>query len=328
MSINRSLLNWGVFLIALGGVPLAVQQGWAEASIAGDLWRLWPLILVGVGLGLILRWTPVAWLGGAIVAATFGLVFGALIAGGISGISSACIGLGSGETRTTSESGAADGSTFSLRLELSCGDVDVARGEGAEWTVDATHGPDDPPEISSTDTSLDIGQGGDEHFSLLSQQSRGEWRVGLPAAAALGVGMTLNAADGSVDLGVGPVERVNGTFNASAIDLDLSSATTPQPAELSMTFNAASGTMSLPAGSITGHITFNASSLELCLPAAAEARFEVESTLSSDDFGSSGLTQVGDAWQTAGFDTAPTRIDLSITSTVSSISVQRPEACP
>ena len=68
MRINRSLLNWGVFLIALGGVPLAVQQGWADASIAGDLWRLWPLILVGIGLGLILRWTPVAWLGGALVA--------------------------------------------------------------------------------------------------------------------------------------------------------------------------------------------------------------------------------------------------------------------
>ena len=121
--INRSLLNWGVFLIALGGVPLAVKQGWAEESIAGDLWRVWPLILVGIGLGLILRWTPMAWLGGAIVAATFGLIFGALIAGGVQGVSNACIGLGSGETRTTSESGPTSGSTFDLQLELSCGDV-------------------------------------------------------------------------------------------------------------------------------------------------------------------------------------------------------------
>ena len=89
MRVNRSLLNWGVFLIALGGVPLAVQQGWADTSIAGDLWRLWPLILVGIGLGLIMRWTPLAWFGGAIVAGTFGLIFGALIAGGFSGISRA-----------------------------------------------------------------------------------------------------------------------------------------------------------------------------------------------------------------------------------------------
>ena len=77
MRINRSLLNWGVFLIALGGVPLAVDQGWLESDIARDLGQLWPLILVGIGLGLILRWTPMAWFGGALVAATFGLIFGA-----------------------------------------------------------------------------------------------------------------------------------------------------------------------------------------------------------------------------------------------------------
>ena len=67
MRINRSLLNWGVFLIALGGIPLSVDQGWLESDIASDLGQLWPLILVGIGLGLILRWTPLAWLGGALV---------------------------------------------------------------------------------------------------------------------------------------------------------------------------------------------------------------------------------------------------------------------
>ncbi len=79
MRINRSLLNWGVFLIALGGIPLAVDQGWIEADIARDLGQLWPLILVGIGLGLILRWTAFAWFGGALVAATFGTIFGAAV---------------------------------------------------------------------------------------------------------------------------------------------------------------------------------------------------------------------------------------------------------
>ena len=73
MRINRSFLNWGVFLIALGGIPLAVDQGWLESDIASDLGQLWPLILVGIGLGLILRWTPLSWFGGALVAATFGI---------------------------------------------------------------------------------------------------------------------------------------------------------------------------------------------------------------------------------------------------------------
>ena len=40
-----------------------------------------------------------------------------------------------------------------------------------------------------------------------------------------------------------------------------------------------------------------------------------------------GLIKRGDSWQSDGFDTAATRVDLSITSTVSSLSVERPEVC-
>jgi len=328
MRIDRSLLNWGVFLVALGGVPLAVQRGWADAGIAGEMWRLWPLILVGIGLGLILRWTPVAWLGGAIVAATFGLVFGALIAGGVQGVSSACVGIGGGQAVTTEKSGPASDGSFDLQLELTCGDLGVTRATTAEWTIVAEHGPDDVPGIEATESSLRIDQGGGDALFVLSQQTRSDWQVGVPAEAAISLGMTLNAVDGSADLGSGPIARVDGTFNASDLGLDLSSATTPQPAAVSMTFNASNGRLSLPAGSMTGNVTLNASTLEICLPAAAEARFELESTLASDDLGGSGLTRVDDSWQTAGFDTSPSRIDLSITSTVSSVSIERPEVCP
>ncbi len=215
MRIDRSLLNWGVFLIALGGVPLAVQRGWADAGIAGEMWRVWPLILVGIGLGLILRWTPVAWLGGAIVALTFGLVFGALIAGGVQGVSSACVGIGGGEVVTTQKSGPAAGSAFDLRLELSCGDVGVTRADAAEWSVTAEHGPDDVPAIDGTETGLRIEQGGGDALFVLSQQTRSDWQVAVPAQSAISVGMTLNAADGSADLGEGPIARVEGTLNAS-----------------------------------------------------------------------------------------------------------------
>lgn len=328
MRINRSLLNWGVFLIALGGVPLAVQQGWADSSIAGDLWRLWPLILVGIGLGLILRWTPMAWLGGAIVAGTFGIIFGALIAGGVSGISSACVGIGSGESATTEDSDFASSTAFRLDIELSCGEVAVERGTGATWAVEAVHDPADPPVIEGSPSALVITQsGGDDGLFFLGQQRRNEWDVQLPASAAISTDMTLNAAEGTVDLGGGPVATFNGTFNASDIGLDMAEATTPEPAPLNVTFNASSGKLALPAGSIIGNITLNASSLEVCLPQSAEARIELESTLASDDLGKSGLSKSGDGWQTAGYATAATRIDLSITSTVSSVSVERPEVC-
>ena len=328
MRINRSLLNWGVFLVALGGVPLAVQQGWADASIAGDLWRLWPLILVGIGLGLILRWTPFAWLGGALVAGTFGVIFGALIAGGISGISSACVGVGSGETARTEDSDSASPSAFRLELELSCGEVDVTRGTGAAWSVEAIHAPDDQPAIEGTPAQLTVTQGGgSDDFFVLGQQTRHDWRVALPQTAALTVDTTLNAAEGTVDLGAGPVSRVDGTFNASDIVYDLAEATTPEPARLDMTFNASQGRLALPDGALVGSVTLNASSLTVCIPENAEARVELEATLAADDIGDSGLIKSGDGWQTDGYATAGIRIDLSLTSTVSSVSIERPEVC-
>ena len=327
MRINRSLLNWGVFLIALGGVPLAVQQGWADSSIAGDLWRLWPLILVGIGLGLILRWTPFAWLGGAIVAGTFGVIFGALIAGGFSGISSACVGIGNGDSATTRDGDLASGSAFSVDMELSCGEVTVTRGSASTWDVEAVHDPDEPPLIEGSPTALRLRQPGTSDFFVLDQQSRNEWTVELPSTAAISMDATLNAAEGSIDLGTGPLAALNATLNASDATFDLGDATTPQPAALNITLNASSSELALPVGSVAGDLTLNASSLTLCIPESAEVRLELDATLAGDNLGDSGLDKRGDGWQSAGFDTAATRVDLSITSTVSSIEVERPEVC-
>jgi hypothetical protein len=139
--------------------------------------------------------------------------------------------------------------------------------------------------------------------------------------------MTLNAANGTLDLGEGPVAGIGSTFNASDITLDLGSATSPQPIDLGFTFNASSGRLLLPAGPVTGGMTLNASSLTICLPASTEARIELESTLSSDNLGNTGLSETGGGWQTSGYATAASRVDLSITSTVSTITLERPEVC-
>ena len=84
MSVDRRLVNLGVFLLILGAIPLAVSQGWITRETVSHAWDLWPLILIGIGIGLILRRTPVHFVGGLLVAATFGTIFGAVLAGGLS----------------------------------------------------------------------------------------------------------------------------------------------------------------------------------------------------------------------------------------------------
>jgi hypothetical protein len=219
--------------------------------------------------------------------------------------------------------------SFSLQLELSCGELDVTRGTTDEWSVIAEHGPENQPAIDGSSASLSLTQGGSPSgFLAFTEERRTDWTVSLPVGAELSAGMTLNAATGAVDLGGGDVAEFGATLNASDVTLDLGEATTTQVIDLGLTFNASSGRLTLPAGSVTGGMTLNVSSLTICTPASSEVRIELESTLlSSNDFGESGLTEVGGAWQTEGFGTAASRIDLSITSTLSSITLERPEVC-
>ena len=57
MHVNRALLGWGVFFLVLGSVPLAVRYGLVDASAFATAWQLWPLLLIGAGLGLVLART-------------------------------------------------------------------------------------------------------------------------------------------------------------------------------------------------------------------------------------------------------------------------------
>ncbi len=344
MRINRGLLNWGVFLIALGGIPLAVDQGWLESDIASDLGRLWPLILVGIGLGLILRWTPLSWFGGALVAATFGVILGAgavsirdndftNLQGIIPAVASgACAGNEVG-TASTSEGGLADNDEFSVDITLSCGELQVMRAAGATWALDARHDPDDPPRIEQSErdgatAELRVEQDASDELALFGRRMQSRWDVDVPADAALRVQTTLNAAAGVIDAGTGPISRVSGTFNASDATIDLADASTPLPASLDLTLNASDAQLSLPAGDITAGITLNASSLSLCVPESAALRIDYSSVLGSDDLDSSGLDEGGSGqWSTSDLAAADGRISISITNTVSSLSIERPEVC-
>lgn len=326
MSINRGLLNWGVFFVVLGAIPLAVRYGGLDPAQVDEVWRFWPLILVGIGLGLVLRLTPLAWLGGALVSATLGLIFGALLTTGTSGVNLAC--MGTGDDETTSRSGVAMSAEFGLDLELTCGELTVSRVPEARWTVEAGHAAGKPPAVegSSSDLRLKYPTENPALFPF-ADLARVAWDVGLPAAPELSVGMTLNMSSADVTLGPGPVGRIGATYNFASADVDLTGASNPAAISLSSTYNFTSGRLTLSPVTLSGSLTLNFSSLEVCLDPSAAARIEHKGTLSSDDLTASGLEEAGQGWQTPGFSAAKERIELRITSTFSSLDIDRSGAC-
>ena len=123
MHVRRGLLGWGVFLILAGAIPLAVRAGYLDADQVGRLWSLWPLILIGIGVGLILRRTRLEFLGGLIVAATLGLMVGGLLSVGSTGFAGGNCG-GAGATQPFETRTGTFGATGSIDVQLNCGNAD------------------------------------------------------------------------------------------------------------------------------------------------------------------------------------------------------------
>ena len=327
MRVDRRFLNWGIFLIVLGLVPLLVRLDVISSSAIRDAWRLWPLIFVGLGLGLLLRRSAVAPIGGLVVAGTLGLVIGSLIAAGGTFSAGCGIGHGTGPVVRTSNSGEFSGRSAEVVIAIDCGELGMGTQGGSGWSVEAQDPEGHLSSVVGGSTQLTVrSQGGDDFLGMLVE-GRGPrtWTVTLPEDPRLGVRVDMNAGKGNLDLGYAKVDRFAGTFNAAEVRIDLSDSAV---GGLDLELNAGSGKVALPGRStFEGSITVNAASLDLCVPGEAGLRITVGGALNSADFSGQGLTKTGDSWTSANWGTAANRIDLRIDANAASVSLNPAGGC-
>ena len=156
MHIRRGYLGWGVFLILTGAVPLAVRAGYLTDDQIDRLWTLWPLILVGIGVGLILSRTRFDFIGGIIVAATLGLMAGGLLSSGVGTLSSGACGQDAGTAAFPTREGTFTPAGGSVEVEIDCGNVTLGAGPGDGWRVEGQDADGIGPLIEATETSLHV----------------------------------------------------------------------------------------------------------------------------------------------------------------------------
>jgi hypothetical protein len=324
MKLHRGLLNWGVFLIVLAIIPLAVQWGYLDARVANDLLGLWPLILIAIGIGLILRLTAFEVVGGLLTAAVLGLLGGALIVGGVGSIGGACVGGGS-PTALETRSGPFTADSVHVDLELTCVELSVEREPGVEWSVAADFAGSDPPQLDASSDRLSVDSSPRRAF--FGGQTRRDINIVLPQQPELAMSLTLNAARGIVRLGGGRLAALSATANASDVRFELSGAIA-SGSTVNLTLNAASGTLALPAESMSARATINAASLDVCIAPDAGLQIDWDARVSGENFSAAGLVRQGDIWQTPGYDTAAVQAQLRISSNASSVTVHRTGGCP
>jgi hypothetical protein len=295
MRIDRRLLGWGVFFVLLGAIPLALRAGLVSRDLLDDWFLLWPIAVIGWGLGLVLLKTPIAWIGGAVTAITFGIMGGSAIATGFGGLqgASGCGGNGSG-TAFAERTGDL-GATANATIDFSCGTLSVATTDGTAWTVNGTDRDGRGPRITSDGATVDLRRTEDGGFDA----GRTSWNLVLPKTPSLALGLRFNAGSGTIDLAGANISSFSATVNAGSLTSDLSAAA--QLGGVDATVNAGSAAISLPGGGRAVDLSLNAGSLDLCLPPGTAIEVDWNGTLASHNLDDLGFTEADDGtWVSPG----------------------------
>lgn len=324
MRLDRRFLNWGLFFIVLGAVPLLVQQGLVSRDIAARAWQLWPLLIVAAGVGLLLRRTSLEFLGGLVVAITVGAMLGGVIAVGadFADIGRAC---GRGDSRAFASQQGTLGRSARVRLELNCGDIAVTTAPGSGWSLSGSSTDGELPRISSSSDQLSIESKSKGGLFVFGPSHRDSWTVTLPTQVTLDIEGDVNAGDGRYALTGARLGRTELTVNAGSIRVDLTDSSVSR---LDVRVNAGSARMVFPAAGFTGSLEVNAGSIAFCMPDGVGLRVSTNDNITgSNNFGQRGLSRSGSTWETPNFSSAANRIDLAANANAASISLNPEDGC-
>ena len=321
MVVNRRLLNWGVFFITLGAVALAAQATSLDGEDIAAALRLWPVLVIALGIGVLLRRTRFSIAGGMLAAAVFGLLLGGMLVAApvaVAEVGPACD--GSLPANLSSRQGSFSG-TATVDLRLACGELTVTTRPGSGWQLESGNG-------TGADAVVDVSA--DRLAVASSTQGRpfgfvrgsDVWKLGLPTASTLDLAVEVDAGRGRLDLAGARLEDVRLIVNAGDVDLDLASATL---ASLSATVNGGAASLVLPAQDFGADLSVNAGALRICAPDDLGLRIRQQGVMTATTY--TGLQRSGDTWESPGYATAIHHADVTISANVASVDVNPMGGC-
>ncbi|HEX7591598.1 MAG TPA: hypothetical protein VF375_06560 [Candidatus Limnocylindrales bacterium] len=314
MRVDRGRLNWGVFFIVLGLVPLAYYRG---ASGLGEAWRLWPLIIVGIGLTFLLSRTRAFFVGGTVVAICIGLVFGSLLT-----VRPNISCGGGGTTQNVVQSGSFDGES-AVDLNLECGSATITTTTDPQWHVQAGNAGGNASRVTSTAQLLRVDTASSDRWSI--NRGTNDWQIQLPQSNRLSLTSSTDMADSTFRLASANLSSATFTLNLGSLHVDLTGAKTDS---LRVSTNLGATYLTLDAASdLTGNLSTNLGSLRVCLPEGLGVQVTANHNLSSTDFSGAGLVAGGGVWQTPGFDRAAHKAYLTASTSLGSIKFESAGGC-
>jgi hypothetical protein len=321
MNVNRRWLYGGVFFIALGAVLLAGQGDAVDGDVIAQAARLWPVLLIALGVGLLLRRTRFDVAGGMIAAAIPGLVLGGMLVAApvaVAEVGPACNGVE--PASLVSREGSFDGAA-SVDLRLRCGDVTVTTGSGSTWHLETGNGTGATPVVDATADRLSVASS----FTgrpLGFVRGSDVWRLTLPVARRMDLAASVEAGQGRFDLRGAQFGTVELVVNAGEANADLAEATLER---LTAHVNGGAASLRLPADDFTADLTVNAGALQICAPSDLGLRVRSEGTLTATTY--AGLVRGDSTWESPGYATAIHHADVTISANVAGVEVNPMGGC-
>lgn len=318
MMLHRGLLFWGLALITAGAVALATQQNYLDRDTLAGAWRLWPVILIVIGLSVVLSRTPFAIVGTIAAALLVGTAGGALIAVG-PGIASC----GGAEPTSLETRQGRFGDTAQVTLDFNCGALDVATTDDPEWTVRSGREGGDPARVTADSDRLEVESGQNDRWWGGGRQ---RWIVSLPSQTSYQLDITPNAAETTIDLGGGRFSTVSLHPNAGSVTLNLTDA---QVDNLDLSLNAGSAAVIIGRGlAMDARLSVNAGSIEVCSADGVALQVTADANITfSHNLDDSDLVRVGDNWSTPGYADAAKRVRIDLQGNAASFELNPEGGC-
>jgi len=317
MRVNRTLLYAGIFLVAVGGVVVAADLALVDEALLADILSLWPLGVIALGLGLVLRRTRISLSGGMLAAAVPGLLVGSAFAAAPR-FTDFC-GMGGELVPVTTQQGTVDEAT-SVSVTLECGSLDVGTAEGADWQLDARATEDvSAPSILPQPGRLAIASTNEEGWLT---GGRDDWDLTLPTAALVEVSLYINAGRGDVDLAGATIDRFHVGAKAADVHVDASTATI---AELTGYVDFGSLAVRLPDDDLIGAFTVHAGRIQICTPPDLGLRIVAEHSMGDVSVDGRHLGRTN--YVSANYDTTEHRADLEISVDFGSVEINPIGGC-
>jgi hypothetical protein len=208
-------------------------------------------------------------------------------------------------------------SPATVRLDLSCGDFQLATQSGSDWALHADFsGP--PPVVTAAPNALEV------RSPTIGNGRRQSWNVKVPSSALGGLEIHAAAGSGTADLAGATLTSVTAGGDAFDLTIDARSATIGR---IDATMNAGRSRITLGSGPMTGSLSVNAGAINLCVPSGSPLRIHMTDQITfAHNLDDRGLGKSGGTWTRPGSD-AESLIDLTVDGAAASFTLDPEGGC-